>query len=75
MASSDALGVVGGGVSERPKELVLKTSVQLAAPWVRIPPPPPTTSGFGRFRGFYAALAKAAAFCADGFARDADPPE
>jgi hypothetical protein len=31
-----------GGVSERFKELVLKTSDLERGPWVRIPPPPPS---------------------------------
>ena len=33
-----------GGVSERFKELVLKTSDPERDPWVQIPPPPPSTS-------------------------------
>lgn len=31
-----------GWVSERFKELVLKTSVRVTVPWVRIPPHPPS---------------------------------
>src|SRR5579862_5622618 len=34
--------IPSGGVSERFKELVLKTSEGATPPWVRIPPPPPT---------------------------------
>ena len=34
--------LVGGGVSERPKEHVSKTCVGVTPPWVQIPPPPPT---------------------------------
>ena len=40
-----------GGVSEWPKEAVLKTAVPERVPWVRIPPPPLGSAGPVRGRG------------------------
>ena len=36
--------LLGGGVSERPKERASKARVGATSPWVQIPPPPPYTS-------------------------------
>ena len=33
--------LLGGGVSERPKERASKARVGATSPWVQIPPPPP----------------------------------
>ena len=35
--------LVGGGVSERPKEHASKACVGASPPWVQIPPPPPAS--------------------------------
>ena len=40
--------LVGGGVSERPKEHASKACVGATPPWVRIPPPPRGVSGESR---------------------------
>ena len=37
--------LVGGGVSERPKERASKARVGATSPWVQIPPPPPLQIG------------------------------
>ena len=36
-----ACNLLGGGVSERPKERASKARVGATSPWVQIPPPPP----------------------------------
>ena len=55
MRAANSGTLVGGGVSERPKEHASKACVGVTPPWVQIPPPPPlapakafSRSGCGR---------------------------